>query len=264
MTAVNIYDMADTWTNGATTYTAIKMNATDTASAAGSLLMDLQVGGTSYFKVSKAGVMTLNDVTFTHSTATLTFSHTGNGYERLSAYSFYDVNAAAALGDVLAGDARLLMGSSAALGWSDNTNVTLGATDLYLYRDAANTLAQRNSTNAQGFRVYNTWTDASNGEWLQAAWSGNLCTIKTSENGTGTHRDLAVVGVATPAGGSTSARLIFGTTAGFGIYYGSGAPSSLTAAQGSIYLRSDGSSTSTRLYVNTDAGTTWTNFTSAA
>lgn len=68
--------------------------------------------------------------------------------------------------------------------------------------------------------------------------------------------------VATPAGGSTSARLIFGTTSGFGIYYGSGAPS-VSAAQGSLYLRSDGSSTSTRLYVNTDGATAWTNFTSA-
>jgi hypothetical protein len=68
---------------------------------------------------------------------------------------------------------------------------------------------------------------------------------------------------ATPAGGSTAARLIFGTTAGFGIYYGSGAPT-VSAAQGSIYLRSDGSSTSTRLYVNTNGSTTWTNVTTAA
>lgn len=67
---------------------------------------------------------------------------------------------------------------------------------------------------------------------------------------------------ATPAGGSTAARLLFGTTAGFGIYYGSGAPS-VSAGQGSIYLRSDGSSTSTRLYVNTDGSTGWTNLTSA-
>jgi len=73
----------------------------------------------------------------------------------------------------------------------------------------------------------------------------------------------AASGTATPAGGSTSARLLFGTTSGFGIYYGSGAPT-VTAAQGSLYLRSDGSSTSTRLYVNTDGGTTWTNFTSGS
>lgn len=70
-------------------------------------------------------------------------------------------------------------------------------------------------------------------------------------------------GTATPAGGSTAARLLFGTTAAFGIYYGSGAPT-VSAAQGSLYIRSDGSSTSTRLYVNTTGSTTWTNFTSAA
>lgn len=69
--------------------------------------------------------------------------------------------------------------------------------------------------------------------------------------------------VATPAGGAVGARLVFGTTAGFGIYYGSGAPT-VSAAQGSIYIRSDGSSTSTRLYVNTNGTTGWTNFTSAA
>lgn len=70
-------------------------------------------------------------------------------------------------------------------------------------------------------------------------------------------------GTATPAAGSTAARLLFGTTAGFGIYYGSGAPT-VSAAQGSLYLRSDGSSTSTRMYVNTNGSTTWTNVTTAA
>ena len=37
-----------------------------------------------------------------------------------------------------------------------------------------------------------------------------------------------------------------------------------SAPQGSLYLRSDGSSTSTRLYVNTNGSTTWTNVTTAA
>ena len=68
---------------------------------------------------------------------------------------------------------------------------------------------------------------------------------------------------ATPAGGSTRLRLLFGTTAGFGIYVGSGAPS-VTAAQGSLYLRSDGSSTSTRLYVNSDGAGTWVAVTTAS
>lgn len=68
---------------------------------------------------------------------------------------------------------------------------------------------------------------------------------------------------ATPAGGSTAARLTMGTTAGLGVYFGSGAPT-VSAAQGSLYIRTNGSSSSTRLYVNTDGGTTWTNVTTAA
>lgn len=68
---------------------------------------------------------------------------------------------------------------------------------------------------------------------------------------------------ATPAGGSTSARLVFGTTAGFGVYYGSGAPT-VSAAKGSLYLRSDGTTTNDRMYVNTNGSTTWTAVTTVA
>jgi hypothetical protein len=64
------------------------------------------------------------------------------------------------------------------------------------------------------------------------------------------------------AGGSTGNGILITTTANFGIFCGSGAPT-LSAAQGSLYLRSDGSSTSTRLYVNTNGSTTWTNVTTA-
>ena len=44
---------------------------------------------------------------------------------------------------------------------------------------------------------------------------------------------------------------------------GTGTPT-FTAAKGTLYTNLTGSSTSTRLYVNTDGATTWTNFTSAA
>ena len=69
-------------------------------------------------------------------------------------------------------------------------------------------------------------------------------------------------GTALTAGGSTVMSMIF-SSASIGIYVGSGAPT-ISAAQGSIYLRSDGSTTATRLYVNTNGTTGWTNFTSAA
>lgn len=44
-----------TWNDGADLFTAWKLNVTDTASAANSLLLDLQVGGTTAFSVDKDG-----------------------------------------------------------------------------------------------------------------------------------------------------------------------------------------------------------------
>jgi hypothetical protein len=72
----------------------------------------------------------------------------------------------------------------------------------------------------------------------------------------------ALTGTAIPAGGTAGAGFMFSSTANFGVFFGSGAPS-LSAAKGSLYLRSDGSSTSTRAYINTNGAGTWTNVTTA-
>ena len=57
-------------------------------------------------------------------------------------------------------------------------------------------------------------------------------------------------GTAPAAGGM--AAFLASSTADFGIYVGSGAPS-VTAAQGSLYLRTDGTTTNDRLYVRGSA-----------
>ena len=62
---------------------------------------------------------------------------------------------------------------------------------------------------------------------------------------------------AIPAGGTAGQGVLVSSTANFGIFFGSGAPT-LSAAKGSLYLRSDGASNVTRAYINTDGGTTWT------
>ena len=54
-----------------------------------------------------------------------------------------------------------------------------------------------------------------------------------------------------PAAGGMAAFLA-SSTANFGIYVGSGAPS-ISAAQGSLYLRTDGTTTNDRLYVRGSA-----------
>lgn len=69
-------------------------------------------------------------------------------------------------------------------------------------------------------------------------------------------RSTAVV-----AGGSVVDTL--GASGAPQICMGSGAPT-LSAAQGSLYLRTDGTTTNDRAYINTDGGTTWTALTTAA
>ena len=57
MATANIFDLTDAWNAGGTTFTAVKMNVTDTASASASMLIDLQTGGTSQFHVLKGGAV---------------------------------------------------------------------------------------------------------------------------------------------------------------------------------------------------------------
>lgn len=70
-------------------------------------------------------------------------------------------------------------------------------------------------------------------------------------------------GTAIPAGGTAGAGYRFSSTANFGVFFGSGAPT-LAAAKGSLYLRSDGSGIADRAYINTDGSTTWTAIATAA
>ena len=84
----------------------------------------------------------------------------------------------------------------------------------------------------------------------------------TSVTTLGASSTVTALNASAVTAGGAAAFLATTTAAGLGIYFGSGAPT-VAAAQGSLYLRTDGSSTSTRAYVNTDGSTTWTNITTA-
>lgn len=45
---------------------------------------------------------------------------------------------------------------------------------------------------------------------------------------------------------------------------GTGAPTGVSARKGSLYVNTTATTTTTRLYINTDGGTTWANFTASA
>ena len=142
-------------------------------------------------------------------------------------------------------------------------------------------MARRNGTTAQTDRFYRTFTNASNYERLALQSGSGYFEVASETAGTGTDNlDLRLTpagtgnttsaasitarsGTAIPAGGTAGAGLMVSSTANFGVFFGSGAPT-LSAAKGSLYLRSDGSTTNDRAYINTDGSTTWTALTTAA
>lgn len=112
---------------------------------------------------------------------------------------------------------------------------------------------------SSSFSVYQKTSAVAATRVFNASLNGS--TFKSALDVTGTV--LLLSGTAIPAGGSTGAGMRFSSVANYGVFFGSGAPT-LAAAKGSLYLRSDGSSTSTRLYVNSDGGTTWVAITTAS
>jgi len=171
----DIFNMADTWNAGGTTFSAIKMNVTDTASAAASLLLDLQVGGVNKFAVSKLGHISKASIAAAADRVFIALTgHTGGlQYNTPAGLPCLDVSASTAspssVGAALRGDGVLYFNG-----------------DTYFLRDAANVLAQRNSTTAQTFRTYGTYTDASNYRRVALAMTtAGVATLTAEGLGTG-------------------------------------------------------------------------------
>ena len=57
---------------------------------------------------------------------------------------------------------------------------------------SSNLLEQRNGTNAQSNRIYNTFTDASNYEALSLRWASNVAELAVIAAGTGVDRNMYV------------------------------------------------------------------------
>lgn len=88
--------------------------------------------------------------------------------------------------------------------------------------------------------------------WNGTDWIALAGTGTSHSSGTTIFSTTAV-----SAGGTLGVGYQMSATANLGIFYGSGAPS-LSAAQGSLYMRTDGSSSNSRMYVNTTSTNVWT------
>jgi hypothetical protein len=116
------------------------------------------------------------------------------GYNAFVAYGFQNSSQTFFV-NPFAGSVGLAPG--ARLEWGAFTAPTNNQGDLVVVRDLANTLALRNSTNAQSFRLYNTYTDASNFERGFSRWNGSSFTATIS----GTLMTMTIAAVGTFAVG---------------------------------------------------------------
>ena len=108
-----------------------------------------------------------------------------------------------------------------------------------------------------GFQTVST--DANSGTVTTTATFGAATSVTTLSATGNITADSATALVA----GGAAAFIATNTANSMGIYVGSGAPT-VSAAQGSLYLRSDGSSVATRAYVNTNGTTGWAAITTAS
>ena len=149
MSTMNIFDLTDTWNAGGTTFTGIGLNVTDTASAAGSLLIDLQVGGVSQFRVSKGGRITAQTLTIGLGGQTTVATNTALGFEALNSASLTGANNAGAgyraLLNNATGASNAAFGAHAALYFNTNNNTAVGFEALRGSTTVANNTGEENT-----------------------------------------------------------------------------------------------------------------------
>ena len=108
------------------------------------------------------------------------------------------------------GGSTLRILSTHTLSWSSGDPTSV-ASDAILARDAAGIIAQRNSTNAQVQRIYNTFTTVTTvGEWFEVDWqtTANTCLIRTNAgSSTGTVRALTIQPATQPTAATAGAAI---------------------------------------------------------
>lgn len=168
--ASSMIDLAGAW-NTTGNPVAMRIAISNTASGSTAKFLSMLAGAsgtTEVFSVAKDG--SLSAYVATISDYVITQGLSGTNAVSIGAFT------------------AMTMNSSGRLRWaaSTNANVADASCDLFLLRDAANTLALRNSTNAQAFRLYGTYTDASNYRRLITTMStAGVAEIKPDGAGTG-------------------------------------------------------------------------------
>lgn len=183
MTTRSIYELAQTWNNGAVDFDAISVDVTNTASGSGSKLLNLKIGGSSRFNVSSAVPATrwiggtdhvYGDFFISTSNATFLFSPPAAGGAPSGGITYGGIFVA-------------------------KVGFYAGATDPALaktrwIREADDVWGMYRDVNPQTINIYNSRTDASNYERLKIGCVSNVFTIAAEAAGTGTKRNVVLDG----------------------------------------------------------------------
>ena len=259
-TSAPLIDATQTWNASGVTFTGWKLNITNTASASGSKLVDWQVGAVSKASIDTSGKIIFSGTgTISKSGEVITLSDSVSSYAFVYAYRFRSTNAEACIGNIGHGTHGVSVSASAAFSFS-NTNADIGTADIQLWRDAAATLAQRDGTNAQTYRIYGTYTDSSN--YVRASLGATSTTVTLAAETAGTGADnidvtLTPAGTGVVASGSpiktqstTVSGLMSAATAG------AGARAFVTDATATTFLSTVAGGGSNKVPVVSD-GTNW-------
>jgi hypothetical protein len=183
-----VLNLTQTWNNAGVVFQGILLNVTNTASAGSSPLLDLQVGGLSWFRVVRAGVAGSAEIRFSTNSASYYHGFADTGTNSFSVLANGNTIAGFALGGLVSPSFNVAFMS-----------VSNNGLDTMVYREAANIIAFGNASNAHSIRAYNT-TDTLVGvptnyergtfDWATAA---NVLTIGSQKGGTGSSRDVSLV-----------------------------------------------------------------------
>ena len=237
--------------------TTISLGASGTITAAASSIV---VGTTSVSSGTTTRVLYDNAGTLGEY-AQVPIANGGTGEATASA-AFNALSPITSAGDLILGNGansatRLAIGNNGYVLTSNGTTAAWAAVP-------ASSLTVGSTTISSGTDTYILYNNAGTLGNVATSGTGNVArvntpTFTTPVLGAATGTSLSVTGnvyaynaTSIPAGGTTGSGYTFSSTANFGMFFGSGAPT-LSAAQGSLYVRSDGAP-----YYNNNGTTGWT------
>lgn len=242
--AQSLVSLSQTW-NTTGTPTAIFANITDTASNAASLLMDLRVGNSSKAAINKSGTL-LVDSTAQTSYLAVSRTNTTTGFAVFNSGNPVIKSLGNTVAMFVSGEGMRVYRQMAL----SNAYADAGSEDVFIVRDAANALAQRNGTSSQTSRLYKSFTDASN--YTRAAWQFNANGIALVGESAGTgDANISITLIPKGTGSVRTTGKIYPATDALaeqtatGILAGTGAPNNANGDNGDFYLRSDGGALTT-------------------